>query len=103
MKILPGETIVWREGEEKRENGKIVVDNKIGNGAEIFITRSRIIFDRNLFFFFFFVRSRCVCHSRVSSKEEKEEEVEIREQTRANLVAESWRSLEIRRYYAPKL
>lgn len=103
MKILPGETIVWREGEEKRENGKIVVDNKIGNGAEIFITRSRIIFDRNLFFFFFFVRSRCVCHSRVSSKEEKEEGVEIREQTRANLVAESWISLEIRRYYAPKL
>lgn len=103
MKILPGETIVWREGEEKRENGKIVVDNKIGNGAEIFITRSRIIFDRNLFFFFFCSIFCCVCHSRVSSKEEKEEEVEIREQTRANLVAESWISLEIRRYYAPKL
>lgn len=43
--------------------------------------------------FFFFVRSRCVCHSRVSSKEEKEEGVEIREQTRANLqrVGEVWK------------
>lgn len=94
LKILPGETIVWREGEEKRENGKIVVDNKIGNGAEIFITRSRIIFDRNLFFFFFLfdrVVSVILVYRRKKKKKKKWRSASKLGQTWSQRVGEVWK------------
>lgn len=59
-----------------------------------FLLLVRELFSIETFFFFFFCSIFCcVCHSRVSSKEEKEEGVEIREQTRANLqrVGEVWK------------